>query len=373
MTTKQQQQQQQQKTFEKARFLKICYRTSDPRQRIAMLNRADLIVYVCGSSHEIERLDKPMQLGVSSFHNDYNRLHYIQRFANKCINITFCNNNSNINDSVHNIGCISRTLRRDIVRRDVRRESAATAAASTQDENIELNSIVVERASDSALSQPPSSSSSPSSAAPSQATHHTTPHHHGMAIATSLLALPERSSELVQLIIGSNYDAILALKNSSSNSLNSNNNNMSASLFNLKKKLHKRPSFKGSRGGGMLSLVFCNSIVERRLVRALNKEIVKFLAKNHASGLMQLEDANAEEAANKVRPGQLKPEDFFIASTSASTSTSTSTSTSDVANGMDGNLEPQATTSSRDTTASEQTVATSEISDSNSLTTESSG
>jgi hypothetical protein len=61
----------------------------ESHRRTLVLRQADLICYVCGSICEVESLDTKMSLGMSAFHHDYNKIHFVRRFAQKSINITF--------------------------------------------------------------------------------------------------------------------------------------------------------------------------------------------------------------------------------------------------------------------------------------------
>jgi hypothetical protein len=72
-------------------FHKFDYTTPASIQaRNLILEKSDLIFYVCGTSAEVEKLtNSSFKFGSNSFHHDYNKIHFLNSFENKCFNITF--------------------------------------------------------------------------------------------------------------------------------------------------------------------------------------------------------------------------------------------------------------------------------------------
>ncbi len=62
---------------------------SAEERRVDLLKRAHLICYVCGTYDEIQQLSSQMKLGGNSFHHDYTRIHYVKKFTDRSVNVTF--------------------------------------------------------------------------------------------------------------------------------------------------------------------------------------------------------------------------------------------------------------------------------------------
>jgi hypothetical protein len=58
--------------------------------RTSHLEEAELIVYVCGSAEEIEKLSKPIEIGKTEWDHEYNKIHsgkYQSKTINLCFNV----------------------------------------------------------------------------------------------------------------------------------------------------------------------------------------------------------------------------------------------------------------------------------------------
>ncbi len=70
-------------------FYKIDYNiTVNIRNEI--IDNCDLVFYVCATEDEINKLNQQFPIfGINSFQHDYNKIHFLKSFENKCFNITF--------------------------------------------------------------------------------------------------------------------------------------------------------------------------------------------------------------------------------------------------------------------------------------------
>ena len=78
-------------------FYKIDYNSSI-KMRNDIIEKCDLIFYVCATSDEINKLNQQYPIfGINSFQHDYNKIHFLKSFENKCFNISF---NDSIKDTL---------------------------------------------------------------------------------------------------------------------------------------------------------------------------------------------------------------------------------------------------------------------------------
>lgn len=63
-----------------------------------LIESSDLIFYICCTNNEINKLQEKMKIGMNDYHDDYNLLHFYDKYQRKCVNITF-NKNIKENDS----------------------------------------------------------------------------------------------------------------------------------------------------------------------------------------------------------------------------------------------------------------------------------
>jgi hypothetical protein len=59
------------------------------RERMVLLDKAHLIVYVCASYAEAERARGPIKLDSDEYHHEFNSLHHLPKFKNRTILATF--------------------------------------------------------------------------------------------------------------------------------------------------------------------------------------------------------------------------------------------------------------------------------------------
>jgi len=82
------------KTYSKAKVDVITYALNSS-QRLNLINNAELILYVCCSKKELDKLKLRKRFGYNDYNHDYNRLHYQPGFKNKTLNIVFTKTNLN--------------------------------------------------------------------------------------------------------------------------------------------------------------------------------------------------------------------------------------------------------------------------------------
>lgn len=70
-------------------IIKIVDFKTNYKTRRQLIDSSDLIIYVCCTGNEIKKLSEPMKIGQNDFHDDYNRIHFYDKYQKKCLNITF--------------------------------------------------------------------------------------------------------------------------------------------------------------------------------------------------------------------------------------------------------------------------------------------
>ena len=75
---------------------------TDSKDRIDILTNCDLVFYVCANVKELDFVcgEESMRIGQNSFHDDYNRLHFIDRFKKKCIDLAFSTTRQNTKEII---------------------------------------------------------------------------------------------------------------------------------------------------------------------------------------------------------------------------------------------------------------------------------
>lgn len=62
-----------------------------------LLKDSHIIIYVCGSNAEFENLpNEKMKLGINIYQDEYNKIHFIEKYRSRCISIYLNRNNSKV-------------------------------------------------------------------------------------------------------------------------------------------------------------------------------------------------------------------------------------------------------------------------------------
>jgi hypothetical protein len=77
--------------IEKVKIDQVNYWTF-PKERTQLIEEADLIFYVCATGSEIELVEQGiMKIGQNIYQHEFNKLHFVPRYKNKCAHVTLNN------------------------------------------------------------------------------------------------------------------------------------------------------------------------------------------------------------------------------------------------------------------------------------------